>query len=242
MRLPFIINNIIKILIYVIIFKLKSVKVLLNQESGVFQVLKIAGMCLVLSLCLLSLSQNSVNAYGYARDEDPLIGVFKAVIFHGRQGEWSKVDDDVNSISDRIEDIHKIFNIDFKSRVDNTIQQRDFQTLSNYMANIVFLSICEKFYYNRQEKLEIFIRSKVRLRLAEEYYITLLSGNVRDYDARHKTNFHEGIYNRFVKARDTLGSMGFLGAGAIKPNLQEFETLTKEIESLLLKAFPYFEK
>jgi hypothetical protein len=109
------------------------------------------------------------------------------------------------------------------------------------MANVVFLAIREKFYYNHQEKLEIFIRAKVRLRLAEEYYVTMLAGNVRDYDVRHKTRLHESIYNKFVKARDTLGSMGFLGAGALKPDVKEFETLTKEIEALLLTAFPYFE-
>jgi len=27
----------------------------------------------------------------------------------------------------------------------------------------------------------------------------------------------------------------------VKPNIMDFETLTKEIETLLLKVFPYFE-
>src|SRR5574340_435758 len=129
---------------------------------------KIARICLIFFLTLPSLSQNSAFGYGYAKEEDPLIKVFKAVIFYGRQANWSKVTTEINSINDRIEDIHRIFKIDFKPRIDQSIQQQDFHALVNQMANLVFLAIREKFYYNRQEKLEIFIRSKVRLRLAEE--------------------------------------------------------------------------
>jgi len=202
---------------------------------------KIAGICLVYCFYLLILNQNIVYGYGYAKEEDPLIKVFKDIVLYGRQADWSKVVTKVNSISDRTTDIYRIFKIDLKPRIDHAIQQQDFQALANQMANLVFLAIREKFYYNRKEALEIFVRSKIRLRLAEEYYITLLAGNVRDYDIRHTTSLHESIYNRFVKARDTLGSMGFLGAGSVKPNVKEFDTLTREIEALLLKAFPYFE-
>lgn len=202
---------------------------------------KIAGVCLLLYFCLLILNHNIAWGYGYAKEEDPLVKVFKAVILYGRQSDWSKVAAEVNSICDRTADIDRIFKIDLKPRIDHAIQRQDFQTLANCMANLVFLAIREKFYYNRKEALKIFIRSKVRLRLAEEYYTILLAGNVRDYDARHNTSLHESIYNRFVKARDTLGSTGFFGAGSVKPNVKEFDTLTREIEALLLKAFPYFE-
>lgn len=202
---------------------------------------KFQGLCLILCLCLVIASQNSSSGYGYPREEDPLIKLFKAIILCGRQANWPKVTAEATGIGDRFADIYKIFNIDFKPRIEDAIRQKDFQALANQMANFVFLAIREKFYYNRQEKLEIFFRAKVRLRLAEEYYVTLLAGNVRDYDVRHKTSLHESIYNRFVKARDTLGSMGFLGAGAVNPDVKEFETLTKEIEALVLKAFPYFE-
>lgn len=34
--------------------------------------------------------------------------------------------------------------------------------------------------------------------------------------------------------------MGFFGAGAIQPDVKEFEILTKEIENILCMAFPYF--
>lgn len=196
---------------------------------------------MVFHIWLLCASQNSLYGYGYAREEDPLVKSFKAVVLCGRQADWPKVSAEINGIADRVEDIHKVFKVDLKSRIDQCIQSQNFPSLANQMANLVFLAICEKFYYNCREELEIFTRSKVRLRLAEEYYTLLLSGNVRDYDARHKTHLHADIYGRFVQARGTLGSTGFLGAGAIKPDLNGFRTLTKEIETLLLKVFPYFE-
>lgn len=202
---------------------------------------KIASIFLIFFFCHPFLFKKDAHGYGYAREEDPLIKVFKSIIFYGRQSNWSKVAVEVNTINDRITDVYKIFTIDLKPRIESAVQQKDFQVLANHMANLIFLAIREKFYYNRREKLEIFTRSKVRLRLAEEYYLTLLAGNVRNYDARHKTNLHEEIYNRFVKARSTLGSMGFLGTGAVKPVLKDFEIITREIEALLLQAFPYFE-
>lgn len=186
--------------------------------------------------------ERTLTGYGYAIKEDPLISAFKAIIFHGRNSDWQKVGDEIQSITDRINDIYTAFNIDLLPQIKQSILQRDFQGLTNKMANLVFHAIREKFHYNAQEKLKIFIRAKVRLRLAEEYYTTLLAGNVKCYDIRHKTAIHEKIYHSFVLARNTLGSRGFFGSGAIEPDVNEFEELTNEIESLLLQVFPYFEK
>jgi hypothetical protein len=109
------------------------------------------------------------------------------------------------------------------------------------MANLVFLSIKEKYYWNISEGLRMFTRAKVRLRIAEEYYTLLLSGNVRRYDKLNGTKFHDEIFNKFTEARNDLGSIGFLGAGAVSPRLKDFEIATKGIEQKLLIVFPYFE-
>lgn len=191
-------------------------------------------------LSLFITIQSTAYGYGYAKEEDPLIKVFKAVIFYGRQDDWEKVSREVNTISDRIADIYAIFETNLRPEIDLAIRNQDFQSLTNHMANLVFFAIREKFYYNLQEKLAIFIRSKVRLGLAEEYYLTLLAGNVRNYDVRHKTSFHKDLYHKFIKAGETLGSTGFFGAGAIQPDVKKFEIVTKEIENLLCTAFPYF--
>lgn len=179
--------------------------------------------------------------YGYKREEDPLITSFKAIIFHGKQDNWSMVRSEIEKINDRINDLNTIFNINFNPLFTITIQEQNFRNLCNQMATLVFFAIKEKFYYNQKENLEIFVRAKVRLRLAEEYYSTLLSGNVLAYDERHATSLHKEIIERFAGLRNTIGSTGFLGAGAKEPNVYEFNRIANEIESLLLKAFPYFD-
>ena len=179
--------------------------------------------------------------YGYKRNEDPIITVFKSVIFYGKKNDWARVESDTNTISDRINDVRNIFEINLKPKLDAGISQHNFQEVIKVMANLVFLAIREKYYWNLTENLKIFARANVRLRLTEEYYTLLLSGNVRRYDNLNGTKFHDEIFNKFSEARKSLGSIGFLGAGAVSPRPKEFETITKEIEQKLLIVFPYFE-
>jgi hypothetical protein len=179
--------------------------------------------------------------YGYKKNEDPLISVFKSVIFYGKKDDWTRVESDINTISDRIDDVRNIFEVNLKPKLDAGISQYNFQEIIKVMANLVFLAIREKYYWSLTEDLQMFARAKVRLRLAEEYYATLLSGNVRRYDKLNGKKFHDEIFNKFLEAKKTLGSIGFLGAGAVSPKPKEFEMITKEIEKKLLIVFPYFE-
>lgn len=96
---------------------------------------KIACVCLCFHFCLLIINQNVVCGYGYAK-EDPLIKVFKDIIYYGRQSDWPRVSTEVNSIHDRIADIYNIFKIDLGIRINinQAIQDQDFQTLANQMA------------------------------------------------------------------------------------------------------------
>ncbi|MBW7897731.1 hypothetical protein B188_25710 [Candidatus Brocadiaceae bacterium B188] len=65
----------------------------------------------ILLLNLLTAIQINAYGYGYAKEEDPLIKVFKAVIFCERQANWEKISHEVNMISDHIDDIYAIFKI-----------------------------------------------------------------------------------------------------------------------------------
>ncbi len=179
--------------------------------------------------------------YGYGRNEDPIITVFKSVIFYGKKNDWVRVESDTDTISDRINDVRNIFEINLKPELDAGISQHNFQEVIKVMANLVFLAIREKHYWSLTENLSMFARANVRLRLAEEYYTLLLSGNVRRYDKLNGTEFHKEIFNKFSEAKKSLGSIGFLGAGAVSPRPEEFEKITKEIEQRLLIVFPYFE-
>ncbi|MFQ5687010.1 MAG: hypothetical protein ACE5GV_10155 [Candidatus Scalindua sp.] len=179
--------------------------------------------------------------YGYGRNEDPIITVFKSAIFYGKKNDWVRVRSDIDTISDRIDDVRNIFEVNLKPKLAEGISQHDFQKVIKVMANLVFLAIREKYYWNLNENLRIFEKANVRLRLTEEYYTLLLSGNVRRYDKLNGTKFHDEIFNKLSEAKKSLGSIGFLGAGAVSPRPKKFEMITKEIEQKLLIVFPYFE-
>jgi len=193
--------------------------------------------CLIIFFC-----QKSSDGYGYKRNDDPIITVFKSVVFYGKKSDWVRVKADIDTISDRVDDVKNIFAVDLRPRLNAGLSQHNFQEVIKAMANLVFLAIREKFHWNSSEGLRMFTRAKVRLRLADEYYTLLLSGNVRRYDKLNGTKFHDEIFNNFTEARKTLGSLGFLGAGAVSPRPREFERITKEIEQKLLIVFPYFER
>jgi len=196
---------------------------------------------LIIVFSVIIICPKDSYGYGYKRNEDPIITVFKSAIFYGRKNDWVRVESETNTISDRIDDVWNLFEVNLKPKLDAGISQRNFQEVIKVMANFVFLAIREKHYWNLTENLSMFERAKVRLRLAEEYYTLLLSGNVRTYDKLNGRKFHDEIFNDFAEARKTLGSMGFLGAGAVSPRPKEFEAITKRIEQKLLIVFPYFE-
>lgn len=198
---------------------------------------------IIFSYCVLIVifCQGSSDGYGYKRNDDPIITVFKSVIFYGKKSDWERVKTDIDTISDRIDDVKNVFAVDLRPGLNAGLSQHNFQEVVKVMANLVFLAIKEKYYWNISEGLRMFTRAKVRLRLADEYYTLLLSGNVRRYDKSNGTKYHDEISNKFAEARNALGSIGFLGAGAVSPRLEDFETVTKEIEQKLLIVFPYFE-
>ena len=193
------------------------------------------------SLLIVIFCQGSSEGYGYKKNDDPIITVFKSVIFYGKRSDWERINTDIDTISDRIDDVKNIFAVDLRPELNAGLSQHDFQKVVKVMANLVYLTIKEKYYWNINEGLRMFTRAKVRLRLAGEYYTLLLSGNVRKYDKLNGTKYHDEIFNKFTEARNTLGSTGFLGAGAVSPKLKDFEIVTKDIEQKLLIVFPYFE-
>ena len=193
------------------------------------------------SLLIVIFCQGSSEGYGYKKNDDPIITVFKSVIFYGKKSDWERIITDIDTISDRIDDVKNIFAVDLRPELNAGLSQHDFQKVVKVMANLVYLTIKEKYYWNISEGLRMFTRAKVRLRLAGEYYTLLLSGNVRKYDKLNGTKYHDEIFNKFTEARNTLGSTGFLGAGAVSPKLKDFEIVTKDIEQKLLIVFPYFE-
>ena len=48
-------------------------------------------------LVILICPRSSIG-YGYKRNKDPIITVFKSVIFYGRKDDWERVEADINTI------------------------------------------------------------------------------------------------------------------------------------------------
>ncbi len=195
---------------------------------------------IIATLIILSFADLDVYAYGYKKQDDPLIKVFKSVVYHGKLNDWDMISKEIDSINDRISDINNLFGIDLSPKLKDAVDKENMQDMAKNMACLVFLAMREKFYWNTQEELKIYAKSRVRLRLAEEYFVTLLSGNVRVYDAKNKTTVNSEIYQNFAEARKTLGSLGFFGVGSIKPDLDKFVSISADIEQQLVKVFPYF--
>lgn len=193
----------------------------------------------LLVLFVFSLFQGSAFAYGYKGDEDPLLKVFKSTVYYGRKNNWGKVENEIRSIGDRIGDVNDIFGIDLGPKFAESIGKEDFQLFVNNMVQLVILAIREKFYWNRKEKLKIVVKSKVRIRLAKEYYVKLLSGNVRKLDVKNNTNINDQIYQYFDDVVKTIGSFGFFGVAGIEPDLKKFNAITNEIEGKISSVFSF---
>lgn len=190
-------------------------------------------------LCL-SMLIIPVFGYGYKKEEDPLIKGFKAVVFYGKEENWNQIKYESETLNDRVKDVNIIFGVDLLPQLNESIEKKDFQSLIKNMANLIFLAIREKFYWNTTEQLKIYIKAKVRLRLAEEYYVTLLAGNVREFDLRNGTSINDEIFQKFAETHKTLGSLGFFGVGAAEPDLGRFVSITNEIEEKIKTVFLYF--
>lgn len=184
---------------------------------------------------------SSVYGYGYKKAEDPLLKSFKSAIVNGKAGNWGKVAVEIKSLNWQIVELRDELNKDLGPKLHEALLAEDIQELANYLANLVFLSIEQKFYWNNKEKLADYDKAKARLYSAEVYYDEVLEGNVMKYDKRYGTELHEEIEDLFIEARKALGSPGLFGVGQKPPQPERFKVLTAEIEERLLSVFPFFE-
>ena len=65
---------------------------------------------IIFSYCILIVVfwQEPSEGYGYKKNDDPIITVFKSVIFYGKKSDWEMIKADTDTISDRIDNV-KIF-------------------------------------------------------------------------------------------------------------------------------------
>lgn len=195
---------------------------------------------LVIAYCLLPITSPAYG-YGYKQAEDPLLNGFKSAVVNGKAGNWEMVAIDIKGLDWQIVELKDELNKDLSPKLQGALASKDMQELAKYLANLVFLSIEQKFYWNNKEKLTDYDKAKARLYSAEVYYDEILEGNVMKHDKKNGTKLHEEIKGLFIEVRKTLGSPGLYGFGQKPPQPERFKGLTVEIEKRLLLVFPFFE-
>ncbi len=184
---------------------------------------------------------SSVYGYGYKKAEDPLLNGFKSAVVNGKAGNWEMAAVDLKGLDWQIVELKDELNMDISPKLQGALASKDMQELAKYLANLVFLSMEQKFYWNNKEKLADYDKAKARLYSAEVYYDEILEGNVMKHDKKNGTRLHEEIKGLFIEVRKTLGSPGLYGFGQKPPQPERFKDLTVEIEKRLLSVFPFFE-
>ncbi|MBI2560594.1 MAG: hypothetical protein HYW14_05630, partial [Planctomycetes bacterium] len=164
-----------------------------------------------------------------------------SAIVNGRADNWEKVAIEIKGLDWQIVELKNELNKDLGPKLQEALAYKDIQELANYLANLVFLSIEQKFYWNTQERLTDYEKAKARLYSAEVYYDEILEGNVMKYDKKNGTKHHEEVKSMFIEAKKALGSPGLYGIGQKPPQPERFKDLTAEIEKRLLSVFPFFE-
>jgi hypothetical protein len=113
-------------------------------------------------------------------------------------------------------------------------------------ANLVYLALLQKFYWNLEEHLGDYHKARARLEAAQTYYEVALAGNVKRHDEERRArdpkapSRHEDILRRFAAARDALGSPGLFGSGARPADPAAFRAAVVGIAGHLRAAFPGF--
>jgi len=190
---------------------------------------------------LILLSPSKVLGYGYTKEEDPLLKSTKKAILYGKRGEWDRVAKEIKALSWQIEELKVDFHMDMGPILEKALKSKNMQKLAKALANLTYLALIQKFYWNAKEKLKRYVPAKARLYSAEIYYTEILHGNVRKYDHRNGTEFHREIMERFKAARWTLGSPGLFGVGARPPEPKRFKELALQIMERIEKVYPYFQ-
>lgn len=117
------------------------------------------------------------TTYGYRRGEDPLVRHLRALVAHSREGTWDHAATDLEELLPPLRDVKELFGVDLRPELEHAVASKDVSEVLEGSVRLIILAILEKFVSNEREELDDRPRGKERLRIAEEYYTTVLSGN-----------------------------------------------------------------
>lgn len=196
---------------------------------------------------LLLLLAGSALGYGYTREEDPLLIAFEAAVRAVRQGEVGTATEQIQAVRWQTDELKDDVRVDFEPHLRKAHAEGATEAgMVQAWANLVYLALLQKFYWNLQEQVGDYHKARARLEAAQTYYEVALAGNVKRHDEERRRvdpkapSRHEDIVRRFAAARDALGSPGLFGSGARPADPAAFRAAVVGIAGHLRAAFPGF--
>jgi hypothetical protein len=196
---------------------------------------KLKGMKTMVYFCVfcLLLSPTAAFSYGYGgvASEDPVLIAFKNSISAVKANDWGKVEKIINDVSHTIESMDTFFGYNLLPELKKAIGNKDFKQVVKLLANLIYLSMMEKFEIMVQKELKDKEYTKSKLEICEIYYTGVLRGNVKSYDKKKGTTLADDILKAFERLEKLQDDPA---------NLSKFKDTTESIKNNLNKAFDYF--
>lgn len=168
--------------------------------------------------------------YGSSASDDPVLIAFNDSISAVKGNDWDKVDKVINDVSYVIGSMDKYFGFDLLPELKKAISEKNFKMVVKLLANLIYLSMIEKFEIMAEKNLEPEY-TKMKLEVCEIYFTNVLKGNVKSYDRKNNTEYSKEITASF-------GSLKKLYKDPA--NLDEFKATTDSIREKLNITFDYF--
>jgi len=183
-------------------------------------------------LLLLLLLPTMAYPYGYggSASEDPVLLAFKDSISAVKANDWEKVEKVINNVSHTIESMDEYFGFNLLPELKKAVSEKNFKMVVKLLANLIYLSMIEKFEIMAEKKLEAEY-TKGKLEVCKIYYTGVLRGNVKAYDKKNGTSFKDEISKAFNELDELYKDPA---------NLEKFKATTDGIREKLNKAFDYF--
>ncbi len=199
---------------------------------------------LVLILCLAGakvvFAQSSADIMHRSHGvevQDALLNAFGESLKSVKIGDWAAVNESILEIDDHVSQFKTNFNIDLKPKLTKAIQTKKSGHLLKVLAQVIYLGMKSEFKVMNESQVKDYFDSKVRFDRAKDYYMKILSGNIKRKDASR----HERIEAQFLQAEVALGNPGInMNLPSAPPNLKGLEAATEAIDREVLAVYRYF--
>lgn len=216
------------------------------RGAGRSMVLRWIQKTLLLGLVLAS-AAGPARGYGYTREEDPLLKSFEVAIRAARQRDVATAAAQIPTVRWQTDELKNDVRVDFEVTLRRAHGADATEAgMVQAWANLVYLALLQKFYWNLQEQVGDYHKARARLEAAQTYYELALAGNVRRNDEERRArdpkapSRHDDIMRRFAAAREALGSPGLFGSGSRRADPAAFRAAVVGIAGHLRAVFPGF--